>query len=76
MKFSKPDKLLHACVTVPDAEGVPWKEVRVVFGHQLWWKVSWQGGPRALKDHGNVVGKQLWSFRGEGDGEELTIAVG
>lgn len=43
--------------------------------HWLRWKVSRQGDSRALEEQGDVVREQLGGLRGEGDGEELAVAV-
>lgn len=65
----------HAYILVPDNKGVPRWEAGVMVKHWLGWKVSRQGDSRALEKQGDVVGKQVDSLRGEGDGEELVVAV-
>lgn len=65
----------HAWILVPDNEGVPRCEAGVVVKHWLGWKVSRQGDSRAFEEQGDVVGEQLGGLRGEGDGEELAVAV-
>lgn len=43
--------------------------------HRLGWKVGRQGDSGALEEQGDVVGEQLSGLRGEGDEEELAVAV-
>ena len=65
----------HACILVPDDEGVPRGEAGVVVEHRLRWEVGGQVDSGALEVEGHVVGEQLGGLGGEGDGEELTVAV-
>lgn len=59
--------------TVPDHEGASRCQAGV---HQrLGWKVSGEGGARALEEQGDVVGQQFGGLWGEGNGEELAVAV-
>ena len=65
----------RARLLLPDDEGEPWCEAG--FGVEDWLgrKVGRHSDPRALQEQRDVVGEQLGDLGGEGDGEELAIAV-
>lgn len=66
---------MHMLTNQPDNERVPRCEAGGIVKQWSGWKVSRHGESRALEEQGEVVGEQLGGLGGEGDGENLSIAV-
>lgn len=65
----------RAGILLPDDEGESWCVAGFRVEDWLRWKVSRHGDPRTSEEQRDVVGEQLGDLGGEGDGEELAVAV-